>query len=315
MALRRVFRYMRKGDGTAQGVARTRHVESIYPVEGAQRRLFDDPYAKHFYAGAAATELLFQWVSPKTIFGLLGNVDAALQPAMAGRTAEVDHQVRKAVEAGCKQYVILGAGYDTRGLRLGLPADVNVFEIDQPKVQELKRAKLSAIPDFAVPGSVHFVAVDFNTEESIAKLADHPSYDPGAPTVFTLEGVTPYIPKEAAANTLAAASAISGLGSRFIVSYMPQDLWDAPGKCGDESEIAAWVRKAMWAAETIAGEPLISGWAPAELAAVMQTHSFTVERDVSLVPELNRDYFVPAGRPVPDEHQVIIERIATAVKT
>ena len=87
-------------------------------------------------APASAAALLFDWVAPVTLFRLLGNVNAGVQPAMAGRTAEFDAQVQTAVEAGCKQYVILGAGYDTRGLRLNLPPDVNVFEVDQPKVQQ-----------------------------------------------------------------------------------------------------------------------------------------------------------------------------------
>ena len=90
---------------------------------------------------------------------------------------------------------------------------------------------------------------------------------------------------------------------------MSQDLWDAPEKCGDASEI----RTLLWMAENIASEPLKSGWHPPDLAALMQTHSFAVERDVSL-PELNRDYFVPAGRPVPEEQQWAIERMAIAIK-
>ena len=314
MLLRSIFRSLRQGDSTAQGVARARHIETIYPIEVGQKRLFEDPYAKHFYAGSAVTALLFDWVAPVTLFRLLGNVNAGVQPAMAGRTAEFDAQVQTAVEAGCKQYVILGAGYDTRGLRLNLPPDVNVFEVDQPKVQHRKRAKLSAIPGLTVPSNIHFVAADFNAEDSMAPLTSHPAYDVRAPTVFTLEGVTPYITKGATANTLAKAASISGPTSRFLISYMPQALWEAPEKCGDAREIRAWVRTATWTAETIVGEPLISGWNATELAATMQAHGFTVERDVSLVPELNRDYFVPAGRPVPDEHQVIIERLATAVK-
>ena len=76
------------------------------PIEGAQKRLFEDPYAEHLYAGSAMTRLLLKWMSPAAIFGLLGNVDAGLQPAMAGRTAEFDTQVRAAIDAGCKQYAV-----------------------------------------------------------------------------------------------------------------------------------------------------------------------------------------------------------------
>ena len=40
-------------DRTARFVAATRHVESLHP-----RRLFDDPYARHMYAGSSVVQLL-----------------------------------------------------------------------------------------------------------------------------------------------------------------------------------------------------------------------------------------------------------------
>ena len=57
-------------------------------------------------------------------------------------------QVQAAVEAGVTQYVILGAGYDTRAVRLRLPASVAIFEVDQPDVQKKKIAG-----DFSNPSS------------------------------------------------------------------------------------------------------------------------------------------------------------------
>merc|ERR1712224_281533 len=114
---------------------------------------------------------------------------------LAGRTREFDERVRAAVAAGTKQVVILGAGYDTRGFRLGLPSDVLVFEVDQPDVQQKKRAALDAIKrsgkDLPNEGNVHFVPCDFNVE-SVQKIKDEPKYDPSAATIFTLEGVTQY---------------------------------------------------------------------------------------------------------------------------
>ncbi|CAB9500362.1 Putative S-adenosyl-L-methionine-dependent methyltransferase [Seminavis robusta] len=42
----------------------------------------------------------------------------------------------------CRQWILLGAGYDTRGFRLDLPSDGLVLEVDQPQVQQQKRNKL-----------------------------------------------------------------------------------------------------------------------------------------------------------------------------
>ena len=55
-------------------------------------------------------------------------------------TQNIPAQVQAAVDAGITQYVILGAGYDTRAVRLGLPPSVNIFELDQADVQKKKIA-------------------------------------------------------------------------------------------------------------------------------------------------------------------------------
>merc|ERR550532_2799914 len=113
---------------------------------------------------------------------------------LAGRTREFDEQVRQSVATGIKQVVILGAGYDTRGLRLGLPGDVRVFEVDQPEVQAKKRAALGGFAELPNKENVHYVPIDFN-KETVEKLRDEQQYDSSAPVVFLMEGVTQYIPK------------------------------------------------------------------------------------------------------------------------
>ena len=91
MLLGRLFRSLQQRDATAQGVARTRHMETIYPIEGAQTRLFEDPYAEYFYAGSAVTNLLFRWVGPKALFGLMSNeirADRELHMLLSKKSAD-----------------------------------------------------------------------------------------------------------------------------------------------------------------------------------------------------------------------------------
>jgi O-methyltransferase involved in polyketide biosynthesis len=56
---------------------------------------------------------------------------------LVGRTRFLDELCQQAVQAGCTQMVILGAGYDTRGFRVvaGQPVGLPCFEVDQPEVQ------------------------------------------------------------------------------------------------------------------------------------------------------------------------------------
>ena len=60
-----------------------------------------------------------------------------------GRSAFTEDELRRAVEQGCRQYVLLGAGYDSSPARLADSlADVAVFEVDHPDTQAAKRAAL-----------------------------------------------------------------------------------------------------------------------------------------------------------------------------
>jgi len=70
--------------------------------------------------------------------------------AMAARTRYFDSFFLDATQAGIRQAVILASGLDARAYRLAWPADMTVFEIDQPPVIEFKSttlAGLHAAPD------------------------------------------------------------------------------------------------------------------------------------------------------------------------
>lgn len=54
---------------------------------------------------------------------------------LIAHTRFIDELVQENAINGIEQYVILGAGYDTRAYRLDLPQSLRVFEIDQPEVQ------------------------------------------------------------------------------------------------------------------------------------------------------------------------------------
>jgi methyltransferase (TIGR00027 family) len=49
--------------------------------------------------------------------------------------------VKKSIEKGLEQLVILGAGYDTRAYRIEGLEKVKVFEVDHPNTQDFKIRK------------------------------------------------------------------------------------------------------------------------------------------------------------------------------
>ena len=79
---------------------------------------------------------------------LHGVVEEKLQQmpdAMAARTRFFDAFFAEATQAGICQAVILASGLDARAYRLDWPADLTVFEVDQPEVIAFKTKTLAEL--------------------------------------------------------------------------------------------------------------------------------------------------------------------------
>jgi methyltransferase (TIGR00027 family) len=120
---------------------------------------------------------------------------------MTIRTRFIDEALERAIKSGATQVVILGAGFDSHAYRCqDLLAGVKVFEVDRPVTQELKKARVrDAIG--TPPANLTYVPVDFQHDNLLDVLTRH-GYDRTQRTFFILEGVTMYLPEEAARDTL-----------------------------------------------------------------------------------------------------------------
>ena len=67
------------------------------------------------------------------------------------------------------QFVILGAGFDTRAYRLPSDTRVRVFEVDSPQTQMVKRETLQKVGIDS--SAVTFVAADFEKDDWLACLS------------------------------------------------------------------------------------------------------------------------------------------------
>lgn len=108
---------------------------------------------------------------------------------ITARTLYFDRIIERVIPQ-VEQFVIMGAGYDMRAYG-GFHRDgVAFFEVDQPSVQQHKRASLES----AGISSEHvsFVSVDFEKEGLFEKLIES-GYDPTKKTLFLWEGVTLYL--------------------------------------------------------------------------------------------------------------------------
>jgi methyltransferase (TIGR00027 family) len=101
--------------------------------------------------------------------------------------------------ADIAQFVILGAGFDTRAFRLPKEARGRSFEVDAPKTQAIKREMLEQAGIDS--NRVTFVSAEFEQEDWLTRLVDA-GFDPGKPALFLWEGVIVYLDREAVESTL-----------------------------------------------------------------------------------------------------------------
>lgn len=114
------------------------------------------------------------------------------------RTLTFDDDVRRAIAAGIRQVVILGAGLDTRAARLATPG-VRFFEVDHPATQADKRERLAKLAGYPIEAAT-FASCDFEREDFLDRLASA-GHRAGEPSIFVWEGVVYYLTEAAVRAT------------------------------------------------------------------------------------------------------------------
>ena len=290
-------------DGTAQGVAKQRLIESIARPE---ERIINDPYADRFVLGASFIKLMGHklnvWLAEKLVPGF--------HEHLISRTRFIDDLIKKSAASGVEQYVILGAGYDSRAHRLELPSSLRIFEVDQPEVQARKRSKLpKELPNLE---SITYVAVDFSHQSLTEQLMDA-GFDQSKSTVFTLEGVSQYITKEAFDSMIKEMAALTQkANSIFFVSYASELLNKNPEACFGKGYPNAEKRaKLITYGSAKVGEPWISFYGAEEIESVLSQNGYSIKENVTL-KDLNSRYFAPVGRTLSENQLLQLEHFLVA---
>jgi methyltransferase (TIGR00027 family) len=292
-------------DGTAQGVAKQRLIESLARPD---KRVIYDPYADKFVLGSS----IIKFMGHKLSVWLTKKFAPGFHEHLISRTRFIDDLVKNAAAQGMEQYVILGAGYDLRAHRLNLPSTMKIFEVDQKEVQNRKRAKLpSNIPNLE---NIKYVSVDFN-HQSLKKQLLEAGFDESKSAIFTLEGVSQYISKEAVDSILKELEELSvKTNATFYISYVDSQLKTDPAACfGKGYPHPEKKAKTVMNLTAKVGEPWISFYSPEEIKAMLSQYGFEVIEDKTLA-YLNSAYLAPIGRKLADneifnlEHSVRAER-------
>ena len=290
-------------DGTAQGVAKQRLIETI---AGPDKCVINDPYAENFIMGASVMKLMGHklnvWLAKKLAPGFHEHI--------ISRTRFIDDLIEKSVKEGVEQYVILGAGYDSRAHRLDLPPALKIFEVDQPEVQSRKLSKLPKV--LADSKNIIYVTVDF-AHQSLTDRLLNAGFDKTKSTVFTLEGVTQYITKEAFNETIEEmAMLLKDAHSIFFLSYVNELLITNPEECFGSGYLNPEKKaKLITNLSAKAGEPWISFYSKDAIDNLLSQNGYTIKKNVTL-EDLNSLYFDPVGRTLPINEILKLEHFVIA---
>jgi methyltransferase (TIGR00027 family) len=197
---------------------------AIEQYEPPESRLVDDDLAASILpAGQRAVVHAMRWPPLRRLAIRAG--EKAVPGAWALITCRkrfIDDKLKGAL-ADVGAVVILGAGMDTRGLRLARHSDIPVFEVDLPVNITRKKAAVQRVIG-AIPASVHLVPLDFERDSLFGTLTEQ-GYRVDAQTFFVWEGVTQYLTEDAVRTTLAALQT-APVGSRLVFTYVRDDFID-----------------------------------------------------------------------------------------
>lgn len=262
---------------TAAYVAFARHAARLLPRE---LQLVDDPYGAAFASPWMAR--LIEWRAERGAGSVLANNWLAKRGIlyMQVRTRVIDDAVRMFIAAGGRQLVLLGAGYDTRAIRLPELEHARVFEVDHPATQRHKREVLTKL---GVDSPSQYVVWNFE-QRPMAQLGTEltaSGHDATAPTLTIWEGVTMYLPEPAIDASLRAIAGWSAAGSRLVMTYFATEHLGGLGGAGGPGGASLSTRLAA-AMVARMGEPWRFGWAPAELPGYLAARGLRLESDVSM---------------------------------
>ena len=182
------------------------------------------------------------------------------------RTRFAEERLKEAIQLGVRQYVILGAGFETFAYRQPAWATgLRVFEVDQPGTQAAKRKRLMAA-GIAVPGNVTYVPVDFEAE-SLADGLRRGGVQLDQPAFVAWLGVTMYLTEPAIDAVLRTVTALPpSTEITFTFAQPPQR----------ESDMRRGPSPAERAAAV--GEPWVTFFEPDALERKLMTLGFSTVR-------------------------------------
>lgn len=188
------------------------------------------------------------------------------------RARFTEEALTHAVGGGMRQYVIIGAGMDSFAFRRpDLMERIDVFEIDHPVTQRLKRERLERAR-LEIARNHHLVAADLSRISPADALKESP-FDASRPAFLSLLGVTYYLTPETLESAARSIAKALPAGTRLIFDYLLVKDECNPAHLELRQSLLDFVKGR--------GEPMRSEYSLAGLHSTMEAAGF---RPVTSIP-------------------------------
>ena len=237
---------MRSASDTAR---LTTIMRAAHQVLDDDPKILVDPIAVGLVPGSSESEIV-------------GRRDRHEQPRVRWTRSQIvlrnryaEDQLREAAKDGVRQYLLLGAGYDTFAFRQpAWASQLAIIEVDHPNSQQMKLECLDR-GGLLVPGNLSFCPVDFE-QISLADGLASSQLDNQSGVFVSWLGVVGYLTRQAIEAVLRYVLLLPQ-SSRLVMTFMLPI-----------SSLTGLDREAIEGSAAIAadrGEPLISSFEPDEL--------------------------------------------------
>ncbi len=259
---------LKQASRTAQGTALHRAAHQLYD----RPLLFEDPLAVKMIGTESAARLSRAGAQLSTTRG------ASSRAFVVVRSRYAEDRLREATMRGVRQYVLLGAGFDTFAYRNTDPA-LRVFELDHPATQARKRETVTraGIP---VPETVIYQAVDFE-REAVPVALERAGFRFEHPAQISWLGVAIYLEPEAVLELIGSLARSLAKGSEIVFDFATPLHHLEPARRA--------IFEAMARESEQMGEPYRSSFEPAALQSRLEALGASLVEMVG-PKELNQRY-------------------------
>lgn len=228
---------------------------------------FFNPKKAHLYPDE---ESALKWV-----------IQTQIAPTPLARSRYTEDILEDAIRSGVKQYVILGAGFDTIAFRKPeLLSGIKVFEIDHPATQQSKEKRIKEL-GWKLCDNIKYVSVDFSSDNFKKSLLDA-EYNPNELSFFSWLGVTYYLSRKEINNMLKDITSIAPKGSLLVFDYADEDIF-YPEKTSARAQNMVGMAK-------MAGEPMKTGYKYSELESDLEKAGLSISEHL-LPVDIEERYF------------------------